>query len=85
MTKFFERPVWGITAIGFGLMLLVSGTEWYHYILAIIGFASGGHTIYKYYQNKKFTTSRPICNNCGHVARDERELHNHQITCQRKT
>lgn len=83
MTKFTDKPIWGIMSVGFGLLLSVSGSEWYHYLLALIGFASGGHNLYRYYNRKKHTT-RPICNYCGYVALDARELHNHQLVCDKK-
>ncbi len=33
---------------------------------------------------KKKKEPKPICEFCGYVALDERELHNHQITCEKK-
>ncbi len=31
-----------------------------------------------------FIKLNPVCEYCGYVAKDERELHNHQITCEKK-
>ncbi len=38
--------------------------------------------VWKYYKEKN--KPKPICNFCGYVALDERELHNHQSTCKKK-
>jgi hypothetical protein len=82
--KFFDKPIFGIIMIIFAILVIASAVEWYSYLFALIGFASGGHNLYKYFKNRSFTSSRPICNNCGYVALNERELHNHQINCERK-
>ena len=37
------------------------------------------HSLYKISKKQK-----PVCEYCGYVALDERELHNHQITCEKK-
>ena len=31
-----------------------------------------------------FIKPKPVCQFCGYIAIDERELHNHQITCEKK-
>ena len=33
---------------------------------------------------KEKEKSKPMCEYCGYIALDERELHNHQITCVKK-
>ena len=33
---------------------------------------------------KKKKVPRPMCSFCGYIALDEKELHNHQITCEKK-
>jgi len=38
--------------------------------------------VWKYYKEKN--KPKRICEFCGYVALDERELHNHQITCEKK-
>jgi len=80
--KFFNSTAWGIIAIISGIGLLTVGTEWYHYLLGIMGLTSGGYSIYK--NSKKKNEPRPVCEYCGYVALDARELHNHQITCEKK-
>ncbi len=40
------------------------------------------HGVWKYYKEKN--KPKPICEYCGYVALDEKELHNHQITCEKK-
>jgi len=40
------------------------------------------HGVWKYYKEKN--KPKPICEFCGYVALDERELHNHQISCEKK-
>ena len=51
--QFFGSAAWGIITIGFGIILLASGTEWYHYLFAVIGFVMGGHSLYRRNQMKK--------------------------------
>ena len=82
--SFTDNPVFGILMIIFGFLAYITAVEWYNWIFVILGFAVGGHVLFRYYKNRKFTTLRFICNNCGYVAKDQRELHNHQITCEKK-
>jgi len=80
--KFFNSTAWGIIAIISGIGLLTVGTEWYHYLLGIMGLTSGGYSLYK--NSKKKNEPRSVCEYCGYIALDARELHNHQITCEKK-
>jgi len=38
----------------------------------------------KYIKSRTIKPVRPICEYCGYVAFDERELDNHQPTCEKK-
>lgn len=43
----------GIISFMFGLMMITSALEWYHYLFGILGLAVGSHAFYKYYTDKK--------------------------------
>jgi len=51
-------------------------------IPAIILITIGVLLIKKYDKDKK--KPKPMCEFCEYIAIDERELHNHQITCEKK-
>ena len=70
--------------VGFAsLPLLLSSVGFlFALIPAIIFIAIGVFLIKKYDKDKK--KSNPMCKFCGYMAIDERELHNHQITCEKK-
>jgi uncharacterized membrane protein len=43
----------GVISFTFGLMMITSALEWYHYLFGILGLAVGSHAFYKYYTDKK--------------------------------
>ena len=63
-------------------LLLPIVTFLFALIPAIILIAIGVFLIKKYDKDKK--KPKPMCQFCGYIAIDERELHNHQITCEKK-
>ena len=64
----------------FGIFALATGWEliWPLFI-GVASLALGVHGLYKISKRPK-----PVCEYCGYVALDERELHNHQINCEEK-
>jgi len=78
--KLNESKGFNVFMIILGITVLSTGLEevW-PVIIGIFAIASGAHNLYKI--SKK---PRPVCEYCGYVALDERELLNHQITCEKK-
>ena len=54
----------------------------YAWIVIIVLIIIGAYLIRKY--DKDENKPKPMCEFCGYMALDERELHNHQITCEKK-
>lgn len=59
------------------------GDNWNLYIGIFIVIMTTLNLI-KYIKKKSAKPLRPMCGYCGYMALDERELHNHQITCEKK-
>jgi len=78
--KLNESKAFNIFLIIVGILTLSTGLEriWPVFI-AIFAIASGLHGLYKISKKPK-----PVCEYCGYVVLDERELHNHQISCEKK-
>ena len=56
------------------------------FLIGLFGFITGIITLIiaiKEDRDKK-NKPRPMCEYCGYVALDERELHNHQLVCEKK-
>ena len=52
--------------------------------LLIFGTFGIGGGMYGLYKDSMKKYSKPICEFCGYIALDERELYNHQNTCEKK-
>ncbi len=78
--KLDNSKTYRIFQIIFGIFALASGLEsiWPLFIGAA-ALALGVHGLYKISKR-----SKPMCEYCGYVALDDRELHNYQINCEKK-
>ncbi len=78
--KLNESKGYNIFIIIIGIIVISTGFEdvW-PVFLGIFAIALGLHGLYKISKKPK-----QVCEYCGYVALDERELHNHQITCEKK-
>ncbi|MDH3677405.1 MAG: DUF308 domain-containing protein [Nitrosopumilus sp.] len=50
--KLFNHPIWGLAYIIIGVWAIVTGVEWYFYILGVILLIFGIHKLYKTYKEK---------------------------------
>lgn len=50
--KLFNNPMWGIAHIIIGVWAIVTGGEWYFYLLGLVLLGFGSHTLYKKYKEK---------------------------------
>ena len=78
--KLNESKVFNIFLIIIGIITLSTGLEkiW-PLLIGVFVFVTGLHGLYKISKKLKI-----VCEYCGYEALDERELHNHQITCEKK-
>jgi len=78
--KITKSTGYSIFLIIVGVITLVTGLGviW-SVLVGIFAIALGSYNLYKISRKQK-----PVCEFCGYVALDERELHNHQITCEKK-
>ncbi len=78
--KLNESKTYNIVVIILGILVMANGFEevWPVFV-GIFIIAMGLHSLYKISRKQK-----PTCKFCGYVALDEKELHNHQITCEKK-
>jgi len=78
--KLNESKTFRISQIIFGIFALATGWEsiWPLFI-GVASLALGIHGLYKISKRPK-----PVCEYCGFVSLDIRELNNHQITCEKK-
>ena len=71
-----------IAAIVFSIPLMMVFPFPYAGIIIIVLIIIGALLIRKYDKDKK--KPKPLCEFCGYMPLDERDLHNHQITCEKK-
>ena len=50
--KLFNHPIFGIAHIIIGVWAIVTGGEWYFYLLGLVLMIFGIHTLYKNYKEK---------------------------------
>ncbi len=80
LANIFASKVFQILLITFGIYNLITGWEliWPLFVGALM-LVLGINGLYKISKRPK-----PVCEYCGYVALDTRELHNHQINCEKK-
>ena len=82
--NFLQNPV--IIAFMFligGWNVVYPSEDWNLYLgifILIMAFVN----LIQYIKRKSTKPVRPKCEYCGYIALDERELHNHQLNCEKK-
>jgi hypothetical protein len=56
--KLFNHPIWGIAYIIIGIWAIVTGTEWYFYLLGVVLLVFGIHKLYITYKEKNQEKTR---------------------------
>ena len=84
LSDILQHPVviFALYIIGFWNIAFPSD-NWNLYIGIFIVLMTSLNLI-KYIKKRNAKPARPMCGYCGYMALNERELHNHQITCEEK-
>ena len=77
---FFDHPIFILIMFVIGIWSVTTSDGWLYYLGVFILVMAVINLIQ--YIHKK--SKRPKCEYCGYIAKDDRELHNHQINCEKK-
>ena len=79
--SFLEHPIIIFFMFVVGIYNVVARVSDFSFYLGIFILIMAFVNLILYIKRK---SKRPKCEYCGYIALDERELHNHQLTCEKK-
>lgn len=82
--KIFRHPIAIFIYFVIGIWYVAYPGEDWHFYVGIFILVAAVINLIQYIKRKSAKPVRPMCEFCGYVALDERELHNHQINCEKK-
>ena len=84
LSKALEHPIVIVFFFILGFWNIFFPSDDWNLYLGIFIVVMTALNLRKYLKNRSIKSVRAMCEYCGYVALDERELHNHQITCEKK-
>lgn len=84
LSNIFDHPVTILILYVIGFLGISSPPDTFNFFLGIFILVMNTINLAKYIKKKSKKPVRPKCEYCGYISLDERELHNHQINCDKK-
>jgi len=84
LSKFLQHPIAIVFMFVIGFWNIVYPSTDLYQFLGIFIVAITAFNLVSYIKKRKAQPVRQMCGYCGYIALDERDLHNHQINCEKK-
>jgi len=84
LSKFLQHPIAIVFMFVIGFWNIVYPSTDLYLFLGIFIVAITAFILVSYIKKRKTQPVRQMRGYCGYIAQDERDLHNHQINCEKK-